>query len=80
VNKDGRYSCSSTQSVIVHELHKQKNFRPVVLLVVAVHANMLFQHLGGMFCQLNTMDIVSFFISAIDIMKYILDVYSFQLP
>jgi hypothetical protein len=62
---------------MVHELCKQKKFRLVVLLVVA---EMLFQHLGGVFCQLNTRDIVSFFISAIDIMKHILDVYSFQLP
>ena len=43
------YSCSSTQSIVVSELRKRKKFRPIVLLIVAVYAEVLFQCLVGAF-------------------------------
>ena len=38
VGKEGRDASSSIWSIIVRELHKGQEFRPVILLVVAINA------------------------------------------
>ena len=49
IGKERGYSCSSTRSIVVCELHKCKEFRPIVLLIIAVYAEILFQCLVGAF-------------------------------
>src|ERR1700677_833701 len=49
VSEEWGYSCSSTQSIIVSELCKREKFGPIVLLIVAVYAEVLFQCLVGAF-------------------------------
>ena len=43
------YSCCCTLSVIVGEFGKGKKFGPIILLVVAVHTDVLFQCLVSAF-------------------------------
>src|ERR1700691_5703759 len=50
VGKERGYSCCSTQSIVVCELHKCKKFGPIVLLIIAVYAEVLFQCLVSAFC------------------------------
>ena len=45
VSKKWRYSCSCMRSVVVGEFSKWKKFGPIVLLVVAVDLEILFQSL-----------------------------------
>jgi hypothetical protein len=49
VGKEWGYSCSSTRSTVVCELRKRKKFFPIVLLIVAVYAEILLQCLVGAF-------------------------------
>ena len=49
VGKERRYSCGGTRSIVVCEFSKWKKFRPIVLLIIAVYAKVLFQHLVGAF-------------------------------
>ena len=49
VGKEQRYSCSSTWSIVVSELRERKKFLPIVLLVIAVNSEVLFQCLVGAF-------------------------------
>ena len=49
VGKEWRYSCSSTWSIIISEFHEWKKFLPIVLLVIAVNLEVLFQCLVGAF-------------------------------
>jgi hypothetical protein len=42
VGKEWRYSCGSTQSIVVCELCKWKKFLPIVLLRIAVNSEVLF--------------------------------------
>ena len=50
---------SGTGSIVVCELHKQKKFRPVVLLIAAVYAEVLFQCLVGAFSLSITFWVIS---------------------
>ena len=49
VSKEQRYFHGCTQSVIVSEFHEWKKSTPIVLLVVAVYVEILFQSLVGAF-------------------------------
>ena len=49
ISKEWGYSCSSTRSIVISELRKCEKFGPVVLLIVAVYAEVLFQCLVGAF-------------------------------
>jgi hypothetical protein len=49
IGKEGRYTSGSTQSIVVSELREQKQRGPVVFLVVAKNAEVLFQGLVGTF-------------------------------
>ena len=49
VGEEWRYPRSSTQSIIVSEFLEQKKFFPIVLLIVAVNLEVLFQCLIGTF-------------------------------
>ena len=42
VCKEGRDASSCIQSIDVHELCKGQEFRPVILLIVAINAEVLF--------------------------------------
>ena len=43
VSKEWGYSSGSTRGIVVCELHKREKLSPVVLLVVAVNPDILFQ-------------------------------------
>ena len=49
VGEERRYSGGGTRSVVVRKLRKRKEFGPVVLLIVAVNAEILFQGLVDAF-------------------------------
>ena len=49
VGKERGYSCSSTWSIVVCEFCKRKKFGPIVLLIIAVYLEVLFQCLVGVF-------------------------------
>ena len=50
VCKERRDSCSCTEGVVVGKFHEQQKVRPVVLLVVDVGMEVLFQYLIDAFC------------------------------
>ena len=49
VSKEWGYSSGSTRGIVVCELHEQEKLSPVVLLVVAVNPDVLFQCLISAF-------------------------------
>jgi hypothetical protein len=49
ISEERRHAGRGTQSIVVSKLRKWKKSGPVVLLVVAVHPEMLFEHLVGAF-------------------------------
>ena len=49
IGKERRYSRGGTRSIVVCELHKWKKFGPIVLLIIAVYVEVLFQCLVGAF-------------------------------
>jgi hypothetical protein len=59
VGEEWRYSRSSTRSIVVSELHEQKKFLPIVLLIIAVNSEVLFQCLIGAFSLSVTFRMVS---------------------
>jgi len=59
VGKEWRYSCSSTWSIVVSELQERKKSLPIVLLIVAVNLEVLFQCLVGAFSLSVTFRVVS---------------------
>src|SRR3981189_3549207 len=48
--EERRYTCSSVRCIVVGEFRERKQFRPIVLLIVAVDADVLFQGLVGALC------------------------------
>ena len=49
VSKEGSNASSSTQSIVVGELHEQKEFGPVVLLIIAENVEVLLECLISAF-------------------------------
>ena len=49
VSEEWGYSGGSTWGIVVCELHKQEELSPVVLLIIAVNLNVLFQCLVSAF-------------------------------
>ena len=47
IGEEGGYACGSTRRVVVGEFRKRKEFRPIVLLVVAVDLKVLLECLVG---------------------------------
>ena len=45
VSKEGGNTSSGARSIIVSELHQREEFGPVVLLIIAIDSNVLFQGL-----------------------------------
>src|SRR3981189_292722 len=48
--EERRYTCSSVRCIVVGEFRERKQFRPIVLLIVAVDSDGLFQGLVGALC------------------------------
>ena len=48
IGKEGGYAHGSTRCIVVGEFRKRKEFRPIVLLVVAVDLKVLLKCLVGM--------------------------------
>ena len=59
VSKEGWNASSSTQSIVVGKLHEQKEFGPVVLLIIAEDAEVLLECLISVFGLTITFRMIS---------------------
>ena len=59
VGEEGCDSSSSTECFVVGKLVKWKEFSPIVLLVVAIDSEVLFQSLISLFCLAITFRMIS---------------------
>jgi len=49
ISKEWRDISATTKSIVVRKLHKQQEFRPVVLLIVIIYTKVLLEYLVHVF-------------------------------